>query len=85
MDRQICATVLKSGFELFHKKALATNLREGFIQDLVSPGSHTQNLDIAVWIERFEAISEVFCLPHGKATFAGGDNKALWGSQGGGI
>jgi hypothetical protein len=81
MYRQVCTTILKSRFELFDKKALAAHFREGFIQDLVSTGSHTQNLDIAVWIELFEAISEVFCLPHGKATFAGGNNKALWGSQ----
>jgi hypothetical protein len=71
---QISAPILKSRFEFFDKKAFAADFREGFIQNLVPSGGHTQNLDITVWIELFEAIPDMFCLPHGQTTFTGGDN-----------
>jgi len=48
---------------------------------LVPTGSHPQNLDITLGVEGFEAISQVLGLPHGKATFAGGDDEALGSSR----
>jgi hypothetical protein len=79
MDCQISPTVLKSSFEFLYKQTLSTDFREGFIQYLVAPGGHAQDLNIALWIELFEAISDMFRLPHGKTALAGGDYQALRG------
>lgn len=40
-------------------------------------GSHTQNLDIAAWIELFKAILGMERLLHGKVTFTGSNDWAL--------
>lgn len=48
-------------------------------------GGNPQSLDITVWMGLFKAILDMKRLPHGKATFAEGNDQALGSLDRGGV
>ena len=50
MYGEIGTAFLHRDFELLDEQALAANLRQGAIKNLVALGRHAENLDLALWI-----------------------------------
>ena len=73
VHRQVSAALLQRDFQLLDEQALAADLRQRAVQDLVTLRRHAQQLDAPA-----EALAQqgldMLGLPQGQAAFAGGDD-----------
>ena len=60
--------------ELLHEQALAADLRKRRIEQYVALGAHGLELDLETGMGGTQPARNMFRLPHGEATFAGGDS-----------
>ncbi|MPM74814.1 hypothetical protein SDC9_121803 [bioreactor metagenome] len=73
MHGQIGTAFFQRQFQLLHEQALAADLGERAIQNLVTLGGHAQQPDAVA--ARLQQRLHVLGLPHGQAAFARGDHK----------
>jgi len=73
MNRQIGPPLLQRHFKLLHEQALAANLAQGAIENLVTQCGHAQYLDLMP--ELAQPGLNVFGLPQGQPAFAGRNNQ----------
>ena len=74
MHRELRAAFLERGLQLLHEQALAADLGQGAVEDLVAPGGHAEQVDGQA-MALHEQVAHVVGLPEGEAAFAGGDQK----------
>jgi len=79
MHGDVGAPIEQGCFQLLHEQALAANLRERAVEDLVTARGHAQKLDIAAGIQSLEPGLDVLGLPQGETAFTGSDDDALGG------
>ena len=65
----------QSGFQLLDEEALATNLGQGRVEQLVAATDHGNQTDLQSGVELFQARLDVFGLPQGQGALAGGDSQ----------
>ena len=80
MHGDVGAALFQRGFQLFHEQALAADLAQRAVQDLVALGGHAQQGDGVA--ARLQQGLDVFGLPQGQAAFAGGDGDGKTGGGG---
>ena len=68
MHSQIGAAVFQRNFKLFHKQALATDLAQSAVQNLVTQSGHAQQADLMAMLP--QARLNVLGLPQGKTAFS---------------
>ncbi len=68
MHGQVGAAVFQRNFKLFHKQALAADLAQRAIQNLVTQGGHAQQADLMAVLP--QARLNVLGLPQGKTAFS---------------
>ncbi len=73
MHGQVRAPVLQRGFQLLDEQALAADLGQRTVEDLVATRGHPQQFD-AQAETRLQEFTYVFGLPQGEPAFAGGDD-----------
>ena len=73
MHRDVGASLVERDLELLHEKALATDLRQGPVQDAVALGGHCDQLDGGARIAAAQRRRDHLGLGDGEAAFARGD------------
>ena len=63
----------QAGFQFLDEQALATDLGQRRVEDLVTLGFHLDQLDFELGVEFAEAAADLFGLPQGKRTAASGN------------
>mgnify|MGYP001301260230 CR=1 FL=1 len=63
--------------EFLDEQALAADLRERLIENLIAPGGHPENLHVKFGVARTQQRLHVQGLPHRKRAFARGDHAAF--------
>jgi hypothetical protein len=73
MHRQVGPAVQQGRFQLFHEQALAADLAERAVENLVAQRGHAQQFDLPAQAG-FEQGLDMRGLPHRQSAFAGGDH-----------
>ena len=83
MHGDVGAAIEQGIFQFLDEQALAADLGERPVENLVAAGGHAEQFDLAGRIQGFEPRLDVLGLPQGKAGFAGGDDDAAgrWRSR----
>ena len=75
--------VEQGGFQFLDEQALAADLGQRTVENLVAPGGHAEQHDFAGRIEGFEPRLDVLGLPQGETALTGGNDDTLGGGDGG--
>ena len=73
MHRQVGAALFQRGFQLLDEQALAADLGQRAVEDLVAARGHAQQFDLQAEA-LLQQVAHMFGLPQGQAAFAGGDD-----------
>ena len=73
MHRQVGTAVGQGGLQFLDEQALAADLAERAIQNLVALGGHAQELDLPAQLTLEQGL-DMFGLPQGQAAFTGGND-----------
>ena len=77
MHREVGFAILHGNLKLLHEEALAAHLGERAVENLVAAGRHAEELHRCTRIAVAQKRLNMKSLPHGKGTFAGGDDAAV--------
>ncbi|MOA35661.1 hypothetical protein D3C78_1571300 [compost metagenome] len=81
MHGDVGAAFLQRQLQFLHEQALAADLGQGLVEDLVALGGHAEDFHAERRVQRLQAGFDVFGLPHGKFAFAAGDDEFVHGRR----
>src|SRR5262249_29391653 len=80
VDREIGSPILERRLELLHEQALAADLSERAVEDLIAARGHSENAHLAFRMDASQLACDMLRLPHGEPALARCDHDAFGGA-----